>query len=204
MSKLDDPVFVRYWMLQFRLEELHDKFCLNCSNYCWCWRYEGACYDTDSIYKLCRNKEVIKTIMEIRRTVDKRGILYFGATMDEYVKLEEMFKRESEPPKYFDSVSYEGILVVAGVIADPREISLWQKIKAILGLNDEIGFCSKHRIYFYHESVMAQINQNMIYVCPLCFKTIKKKITVTSGDRPEHVVKLLRGIGDSPDKIKSP
>ena len=29
-------------------------------------------------------------------------------------------------------------------------------------------------------------------------------IMVTFGDRPEHVVKLLRGTGDSPDKIKFP
>ncbi len=176
VSNLNDPLFVEYWRLQYQLNDLYEKYCLNCRNYALCWHLEGCCYYPENIYEFCRRDEIKRIILRKEQIVKKRGdILYFAANIDEIAELERKFNVKSKPPKYVDEAPLDfGITAVAGRVINPKDLSLWQKIKAILGINDNVGFCSKHKLYFRQESITAQINQNIIYVCPQCLRSLKR------------------------------
>jgi len=63
-----------------------------------------------------------------------------------------------------------GIMMVPALRINPEELSLTQKIAAILGISETIDFCFKHKIYFHKSS----LNQSIMYICPICFKNIKE------------------------------
>jgi len=144
-NKLEDSDFVEYWRQQFKLDDLREKYCLNCEYYFLCWHYgEGCCYRED-----CKIKDMRRVILAVKEKTSK----YTEALI-------------------LDTV----ITAVARRIINPKNLSVWQKIKAIAGLEENIGFCPKHKIYFYREPLTAQMNQDIMYTCPLCIKELKKRV----------------------------
>jgi len=94
MNKLDDPVFVEYWMLNFRLTELKEQYCNHCNKQFICWRYGGgASYSPEDIQEICRVEEVKRVTLKLKELSSKRDAFYFGASGDEIEKLEEMFRQ---------------------------------------------------------------------------------------------------------------
>jgi len=179
-SKLEDPDYVEYWRQQFKLDDLREKYCLNCENYYWCWqrvRYgEGYCYHEDVIEKNCKIKEIRMVIAKLGVLNKKHRGFYYGATLEEYKELRKILAVKEKTPKYTDTFLLDtGITAVAGRIINSKDLSVWQKIKAIVGFNEIVGFCHKHKLYYHQEPLSAQMNQDIIYGCPLCIKELKRK-----------------------------
>jgi len=63
------------------------------------------------------------------------------------------------------------ISIVKSVMLDHSRISLADKILAIIGFNPSIGYCKKHRIYYYDNAY----DTNHIFLCPYCFEELMKK-----------------------------
>jgi len=189
-NKLEDPDYVEYWRQQFKLDDLKEKYCLNCENYYWCWHYgEGYCYHEDIIEKNCKIKEMRRVIAKLGVLNKKHGGFYYGATIEEYEELRKILNVKEKTPKYTDTFLLgTGIAAVAGRIINPKDLSVWQKIKAIAGLEETVGFCNKHKLYYHQEPFTAQMNQDIVYACPSCIKELKNRRQ--SG---EESAKKLRG-----------
>lgn len=172
-NKLEDPDYVEYWRQQFKLDDLRETYCLNCENYYWCWH----CYGEDIIEKNCKIKEMRMVIAKLGVLNKKHEAFYYGATLEEYEELRKILRAVKEKtPKYTDTFLLDtGITAVAGRIIKPKDLSVLQKIKAIAGFNETVGFCHKHKLYYYQEPFTAQMNQDIIYACPLCIKELKRR-----------------------------
>jgi len=87
-SRLEDADFLEFWFLGFQLDELYQKKCRKCENYCLCWSHEGTVYHPENVLKLCKNKQIRYVIKE----PSKKDHLKHAATADEYLELKSKFK----------------------------------------------------------------------------------------------------------------
>jgi len=176
-DKLGDPDFVEFWRQQFKLYDLKEKYCLNCRSFYWCWRYcKGHFYDKGIIDKKCKIEMIREVVAKIEEESKKHDLLYYVATIKEYEELKKILNVKEKTPRYTDIFTLDdGTTAVAGRIINPKKLSVWQKIKAIAGVNETVGFCEKHKLYYYQEPFTAQMNQDIVYVCPLCIKGLKKR-----------------------------
>jgi len=125
-NKLEDPDYVEYWRQQFKLDDLKEKYYLNCENYYWCWPYgEGYCYHEDIIEKKCKNKEMRRVIAKLGVLNKKHETFYYGATIEGYEELRKILAVKEKTPKYTDAVLLDaGITAVAGRIINPKDLSV--------------------------------------------------------------------------------
>jgi len=175
-SKLEDPDYVEFWRQQFKLEDLKEKYCLNCENYFWCGHYgRGYFYDKEMIDKKCKIKVIREVVAKIEAH-KKHDLVYYVATIKEYEELKKIQDIKEKTLRYTDIFTLDdGTTAVAGRTINPKKLSVWQKIKAIAGVNETVGFCEKHKIYCHQEPFTAQMNQDIICVCPLRIKELKKR-----------------------------
>ncbi|MCD6470064.1 hypothetical protein J7L29_04620 [Candidatus Bathyarchaeota archaeon] len=137
----------------FKLDDLKEKYCLNCENYLWCWHYgEGYCYHEDIIYKNYKIKDMRRVIAKLGALNKKHEAFYYGAPIEEYEELRKILGVKEKTPKYTDA------------------ILLNTEITAIVGLNETVGFYYKHKLHYHQEPFAAQMNQDILYACPLCMR----------------------------------
>jgi len=154
-SKLEDADFLEYWFLSFQLDELQQKKCSKCENYCSCWSHEGAVYHTENVLKLCKNRRIRYLIKES----SGKDHLKHAATIDEYLELKAKFK-----------------------LGFCKKLKLKINGKLFVGYAKREGWtgklpfyivkCDKHDIYFldYPQGFEGY------FICPLCFEEAIKSL----------------------------
>ena len=62
--------------------------------------------------------------------------------------------------------------LIKSKVINPIDLSLFEKISAIIGLNLFVDYCHKHHVYYE----TSEFDFECIYVCPLCYEEACKGV----------------------------